>query len=158
MGLLRAGLGQPGVEEAFASALEMDRRMGSVIHEATTQAHWAAYLRRTGASADGVRQHEEPARAAASRYGLVRVLRIVGPENPEALPDGLTAREVEVLGLLAGGASNRDIATRLVISEHTAANHVRSILMKTQSPNRTTAAHYAVRHRLVGDGSEHGLE
>ena len=149
IGLLRAGLCRPGVEEAFASALEMDHRMGSVIHEATTHAHWAAHLRRIGAPADRVRSHDEPARAAARRHGLVRVLRILGSENPEAPPDGLTAREVEVLGLLVGGASNRDIATRLVISEHTAANHVRSILMKTQSPNRTAAAHYAVRHRLV---------
>ncbi len=156
IGLLRAGLGRPGVEQAFASALEMDRRMGSVIHEATTQAHWAAYLRRAGASADRVRQHEDPARDAARQHGLARVLRILGPETPASLPDGLTSREGEVLGLLAQGASNRDIAARLVISEHTAANHVRSILMKTQSPNRTSAAHYAVRHGLDGDGSDHG--
>jgi DNA-binding CsgD family transcriptional regulator len=154
---LRAGLGRSGVEASFASALEMDHRMGSALHEATTHAHWARHLRRVGAPADQVRQHEEPARAAARRHGLARVLRILGPDNSEALPDGLTAREVEVLGLLAEGASNRDIATQLVISEHTAANHVRSILMKTQSANRTAAAHYAVRHRLVReDGSEHG--
>ena len=158
IGLLRAGLGLPGVEHSFAAALDIDRRTGSVLHEATTHAHWASYLRGSGAPADRVRQHEEPARAVAQRRGLARVLRILGPQHPEALPDGLTAREVEVLRLLAGGASNRGIAALLVISEHTAANHVRSILMKTGSPNRTTAAHYAVRHRLVGDGSEHGLE
>ena len=117
-------------------------------------AHWAAYLRRTGASADRVREHELPARQAAARYGLARVLRLLGPEEPTAAPDGLTTREVEILRLLAEGASNRDIATRLVISEHTAANHVRSILMKTGSPNRTSAARYAARHDLLAAESD----
>ena len=45
-----------------------------------------------------------------------------------------------MLGLLGRGLSNRQIAEVLVISEHTAANHVRSILMKTGSTNRTQAA------------------
>jgi DNA-binding NarL/FixJ family response regulator len=47
-----------------------------------------------------------------------------------------------VLGLLAQGLGNRAIAERLVISENTAANHVRSILAKTGSANRTQAALY----------------
>ncbi len=69
---------------------------------------------------------------------------------PERLPpDGLSAREVEILGLVALGLSNRDIGARLHISEHTAANHIRSILRKTGSANRTEAATYAHRHRLV---------
>jgi DNA-binding NarL/FixJ family response regulator len=53
---------------------------------------------------------------------------------------GLTTREQEVLRLLGVGLSNREIAETLVISEHTAANHVRAILMKTNSANRTQAA------------------
>ncbi|MFE1644653.1 response regulator transcription factor [Microbacterium sp. P01] len=64
--------------------------------------------------------------------------------------DGLSEREVEVIGLLAEGCSNREIARRLVISEHTAANHVRSILWKTGSANRTQAARYARAHDLAG--------
>ena len=44
---------------------------------------------------------------------------------------GLTEREVDVLALVAEGRSNREIGERLHISQHTAANHVRSILMKT---------------------------
>ncbi|MBD3781439.1 MAG: AAA family ATPase, partial [Micrococcales bacterium] len=156
VGLLRAGLGLPGAETCFARSLEMDRRTGSVLHEATTQAHWAAHLRRSGAAADRVRVHERPAREVATHHGLARVLRILGPTQPRPVPDGLTGREVEVLGLLAEGASNREIARRLVISEHTAANHVRSILMKTGSRNRTSAARYAVRHGLVHPSSDDG--
>ena len=63
--------------------------------------------------------------------------------------DGLTTRELEVLRLIGRGRSDREIATDLFISEHTAANHVRSILMKTQSANRTAAARYAMRHGLL---------
>jgi len=54
-----------------------------------------------------------------------------------------------VLGLVARGLSNREIGAQLVISEHTAANHVRSILRKTRCGNRTEAASYAHRHGLV---------
>jgi DNA-binding NarL/FixJ family response regulator len=51
--------------------------------------------------------------------------------------------------LLAAGASNREIAARLVISEHTAANHVRNILTKIGAGNRTQAAIYASGHGLL---------
>jgi DNA-binding NarL/FixJ family response regulator len=54
-----------------------------------------------------------------------------------------------VLRLLAEGLLNREIAERLVISENTAANHVRSILAKTGSGNRTQAAMYAAAHQLL---------
>ena len=64
-------------------------------------------------------------------------------------PDGLSHREVQVLGLIAQGLSNRELGRSLVISEHTAANHVRSILRKTGCANRTEAASYAHRHGLV---------
>jgi DNA-binding CsgD family transcriptional regulator len=50
---------------------------------------------------------------------------------------------------VADGLSNREIGSALFISEHTAANHIRSILRKTNSSNRTEAASYAYRHGLV---------
>ena len=65
------------------------------------------------------------------------------------LPDGLSPREAEILRLVARGLSNREIGETLFISEHTAANHIRSILRKTGCANRTEAASYAHRHSLV---------
>jgi DNA-binding CsgD family transcriptional regulator/tetratricopeptide (TPR) repeat protein len=62
---------------------------------------------------------------------------------------GLTDREVGVLRLLVDGHSNREIGERLHISQHTAANHVRSILHKTGCANRTEAASWALRRGLV---------
>jgi DNA-binding CsgD family transcriptional regulator len=62
---------------------------------------------------------------------------------------GLSDREVGVLRLLVEGHSNREIGARLHISQHTAANHVRSILSKTGCANRTEAAAWALRRGLV---------
>jgi DNA-binding NarL/FixJ family response regulator len=64
--------------------------------------------------------------------------------------DELTSREVEVLGLIAIGRSNADIAMVLTISLNTVATHVRNILAKTGCTNRTEAAAYAMRHGLAG--------
>ena len=71
-------------------------------------------------------------------------------------PDGLTSREVEVLGLVAAGKMNREIAEDLIISVNTVGNHVRSILNKTNAANRTEAATYAVRQGLVPDDRPSG--
>jgi DNA-binding NarL/FixJ family response regulator len=54
-----------------------------------------------------------------------------------------------ILRLVTRGLSNREIGTVLTISEHTAANHVRSILRKTGCANRTEAATYAHRRALA---------
>jgi DNA-binding NarL/FixJ family response regulator len=66
-----------------------------------------------------------------------------------ALPDGLSAREVEVLRLLAAGKGNQQIADELVISLNTARKHVANILDKTGTANRAQAAVYAKDHGLV---------
>jgi NarL family two-component system response regulator LiaR len=61
----------------------------------------------------------------------------------------LTPRELEVLRLIAQGKSNRDIAAELVVSEKTVKTHVSNILAKLHLADRTQAALYAVRERLV---------
>jgi DNA-binding NarL/FixJ family response regulator len=61
----------------------------------------------------------------------------------------LTEREREVLGLIADGRSNREIARALVLSEKTVKTHVSNILMKLDLADRTQAALWAVRHNLT---------
>lgn len=71
------------------------------------------------------------------------------PERRRAGPDGLSAREVEVLRLVAQGRTNREIAKALVLSEGTVANHLTAIFTKTGVENRAAATAYAHRHGLV---------
>ncbi len=68
---------------------------------------------------------------------------------PASLPGGLTAREVEVLRLVASGRSNPQVAAELVLSEKTVARHLSNIFVKLDVASRTAAAAYAYEHGLV---------
>jgi len=122
---------------------------------------------------------EAPYEAARARVLVGRACRALGDEDAFALelaaarmvfedlaaaPDvasvdalagaagdahGLTARELEVLRLVASGKSNKEIAAALVISDHTAARHVQNIFKKLGVVSRTAAGAYAFEHGLV---------
>ncbi|MGA9595570.1 MAG: LuxR C-terminal-related transcriptional regulator, partial [Acidimicrobiia bacterium] len=135
----------------FEKALDMDRRMHAVVHEAETLLSFAAHLEIVG-------EHERAAelrqqgRAIADRIGLKRRIPLeqtVRPVRAKGNDLGLSGREIDVLRLLVEGLSNREIGERLMISTNTAANHVRSILMKTGATNRTQAAVLAATEGLL---------
>ena len=69
------------------------------------------------------------------------------PSRPEP-PDGLTHREAEILGLIARGLTNTEIAGRLCLSNHTIKTHINRIFAKTGSRDRAAAIGYAQRHRI----------
>ena len=71
----------------------------------------------------------------------------------EHLPAGLSEREVDVLGLVAQGLSNAEIAERLVVSPRTVEAHLRSVFQKLGVATRTAAAHEAVRLGILTRGS-----
>jgi DNA-binding CsgD family transcriptional regulator len=135
-------------ERDFVAALEMDRRMRSVVHTAETLAHHALFAATLGQT-NRARDLADQARALAEPIGQDRVVRTLEALERPTGPDGLTDRELDVLRLLAAGLSNQEIGARLHISGHTAANHVRRILLKTGAANRTQAAMYAAQHQLV---------
>jgi DNA-binding NarL/FixJ family response regulator len=85
--------------------------------------------------------------AAVSRAGAMDAAPVpVSAASPAALPrpqNDLTGREIEVLRLIATGATNREIADTLVISEGTVKNHISNILSRLQLRDRTQAAVYA---------------
>jgi DNA-binding NarL/FixJ family response regulator len=70
------------------------------------------------------------------------------PQQRDALPDGLTAREAEILGLIAQGMTNPEIADSLVLSHHTIKTHINRIFAKTNSRDRAAAVQYAQAHEL----------
>jgi DNA-binding NarL/FixJ family response regulator len=70
------------------------------------------------------------------------------PARPPELPDGLTQREVEILGLIAQGMTNGEIAGRLFLSNHTIKTHINRIFAKTGSRDRVAAISYAQRHNI----------
>jgi DNA-binding CsgD family transcriptional regulator len=79
---------------------------------------------------------------------LARVETLLRPEAPAAGAHGLTPRELQVLRLVATGKSNREIATELVLSEHTVARHVQNIFTKLGVSSRTAASAFAFAHDL----------
>ena len=92
----------------------------------------------------------EAARSVFQELGATPdVASVDAVAGPVGDTHGLTARELEVLRLVASGKSNREIASALVISEHTVARHVQNIFTKLGVPSRTAAGAYAFEHDLV---------
>jgi len=93
----------------------------------------------------------EAARATFERLGAVpdvaRVATLVREDADDT--HGLTPRELEVLRLVAAGKSNREIASTLVISEHTVARHLQNIFGKLDVSSRSAAGAFAFAHDLV---------
>ena len=82
----------------------------------------------------------EPAVAAKVIAEFTRVSRLVPAARMEQLVEPLSDRELEILGLIARGASNKEIAAQLFIAEGTVKNHVTHILGKLGVQDRTQAA------------------
>jgi DNA-binding CsgD family transcriptional regulator len=144
----------------FEDALAMNARMGAKPWLAHTQHEYARMLLRRGHPDDVDKaaglltealniSRELGMRALEERLVTLQEHRPVPPRQRHDYPCGLSQREVEVLRLIAAGKSNREIADMLCISTNTVANHVRNILTKTATANRTEAATFAVHQGLL---------
>ena len=80
---------------------------------------------------------------------LARLDELSGSAVRAAPPGGLSAREVEVLALVAAGHTNQQIAIELVLSEHTVRRHLQNIFTKLDVSSRAAATAYAYEHQLV---------
>jgi DNA-binding NarL/FixJ family response regulator len=87
-------------------------------------------------------------RAALLAAATSRQEKPAGPRVPEKLPDGLTQREAEILGMIARGMTNSGIAAELYLSAQTIKSHINRIFAKTGSANRADAIRYAHDHHL----------
>lgn len=169
-GLAGAG-GTPllaAMADTARGALALARREPALVPLRRALAGWlelrvpyeAAQVRMLLAAADRSAGDEEAARlelaaarAVFERLGALpdarRAAALLAGRRRHALPGGLTAREAEVLRLVAAGAKNRDIAQALVISEHTVARHLNNIFAKLDVTSRTAASAYGYAHDLI---------
>ena len=141
-------LGMPHCDGVEATRRLRERQPGTHVIVLTTFADdrsVVAALRavmRGEAAIDPVVQHHVVAAVAGTG---------AGEATEEALPDGLTPREAEVMSLIAAGLSNAEIAERLVITEATVKSHVNHLFGKTGVRDRAQAVAYAYRNGLAPD-------
>ena len=148
-----------GARRLLEDAVDLFTRCGLPFEAAQARLELARALR-NGGKATAAREEAEAARAAFRQLGaghgvevaakLLTGLDEAGANGGMAQPQSrLSARELEVLRLLAEGLTNSEIATRLVISEHTVHRHVTNILRKLGVSSRVAATAYAHRHGLA---------
>ncbi len=100
---------------------------------------------------EGIRAGDSPISDSLTTRVLEELRQHDNPNTAAPMEkDGLTARDLEVLEYVASGATNREIAERLCITENTVKIHLHNILEKLHVENRIQAAMYAVREGLVG--------
>jgi DNA-binding NarL/FixJ family response regulator len=160
LGLLCAAMARwSDARRHFEEALAMNKRIGARVQLAYTQHDYAAMLLARGEAGDrgcvldllkaGLERAREIGMRALEERAAARLNELGATPRSAMADDDLTAREAEVLRLIAIGRSNADIALALAISLNTVATHVRNILAKTGCANRTEAAAYAMRHGLA---------
>jgi DNA-binding NarL/FixJ family response regulator len=124
---------------------------GYLTKDASAEQIAAAITRVAGGEAsldEAIQTKVVEAVTAVARGASAAGLAAGEPEKVE-LPDDLTAREAEVLGLIAGGLSNQEIAECLVVSPATVKSHVNHLFAKIGARDRAQAVGYAYRHGLV---------
>ena len=143
----------PGVAVVVLTTYADDRTVLDALHAGarsylTKDADRADIARALHAAAGGLtvldpRVHAMLLQAASAPARPGEAPGVAGPP-----PDGLTQREVEILGLIAQGLTNPEIAQRLFLSNHTVKTHINRIFAKTGSRDRVAAIGYAHRHQI----------
>jgi DNA-binding NarL/FixJ family response regulator len=136
---------------ALRRAAELWQELGASYEAARARALVGMACEALG-DADATMLELEAARAVFAKLGAEPDLaevdsRLPGGETVDA--HGLTARELEVLRLVAAGRSNREIAEELVISEHTVARHLQNTFAKLGVSSRTAATAFAYERNLL---------
>ncbi len=153
-GQIRRQAGDPDAASSFIAALENLRHYDESLLASRARLEMAYTLKEIDPVGAGA--WANAALASFNRLGAThdaaeatKLLRDLGiaPHRSPHLGETLTERENEVLGLIAAGLSNREIAERLVISVKTAEHHVSQILNKIGLRNRSEAAAFAVSRK-----------
>jgi two-component system, NarL family, response regulator LiaR len=146
---------RPGARVLVLTSFVADDKVFPAIKAGAT-----GYLLKDSSPDDLVRAIRQVHRGEPSLHPTIArklLQEIARPPEQEPAPESLTAREVEVLRLIAQGLSNQEIADRLVVSEPTVRAHVSRILGKLHLASRTQAALYAVREGLTSGDAPSGV-
>jgi DNA-binding NarL/FixJ family response regulator len=130
-------------DSSVLAALQAGAR--SYITKDADRAHIAQALR---SAATGLAVLDPAVQSVLLAAAAARPGEPAGRRLPGKLPDGLTQREAEILGMIARGMTNPDIAAQLFLSTHTIKSHINRIFAKTGSADRTAAIRYARDHDL----------
>jgi DNA-binding CsgD family transcriptional regulator/tetratricopeptide (TPR) repeat protein len=136
---------------AFRQAGQRWRELGMPYELARAQVGAGAAYRRLGDHGTAAIELDA-ARTVFDRLGArvdLASVEALAERSPNGHVEVLTAREREVLRLLATGRTNRQLAADLGISEHTVARHVQNIFLKLDLPSRAAATAYAYEHGMV---------
>ncbi|HLI37203.1 MAG TPA: response regulator transcription factor [Streptosporangiaceae bacterium] len=136
-GYLTKDAGSRQIAQAINAAVS-----GQAVLSPGVQARLVAAAAGGGQSAAAGGTAAQGSPGAAAGHGPLRAL--------PPLPDGLTAREADVLRLIAAGQSNAEIAAALFVSEATVKTHINHLFAKARLRDRAQAVQYAYRHGLAG--------
>ena len=136
----------------FDEVLQVYAELKTRPFQARTQTDYAEFLLRSDLPADRTQASQllYEARATADALSMRKLIERIDSLMTEGEShEGLSHREIEVLTLIAAGTSNKRVAEKLHISPATVATHVRNILRKTATRNRTEAVNFARRSALI---------
>jgi DNA-binding CsgD family transcriptional regulator len=150
-GVLRLAEGDvPAAVECLRHACATWQELGLPYEAARARMRHGMAVRQAG-DEEGARLELRAALAAFERLGAADDAATAAgllAGRPD-LPRGLTAREAEVLRLVAAGRTNRQVAAELMLSEHTVARHLQNIFAKLGLSSRSAATAFAFEHGLV---------
>jgi ATP/maltotriose-dependent transcriptional regulator MalT len=156
-GVLAAARGdQRAASRSLAESADLYRKSGAPYEEGRTRLELAEALARVGErdrarreAAEATRALRQLGAAGAADRGDALLRELERPEPPRTGPGPLTQRQLEILRLVAQGASNAEIARRLSLSEHTVKRHVANLLTRLGLKTRAAAAAHAARLGLL---------
>ena len=159
-GVLAAARGdQRKASRCFEESADLYQRSAAPYEEGRARLELAAALGRIGErdrarreAAEATQALRQLGAASAAEQGKALVAELEAPERPAAAAPAagaLTPRQLEILKLVAQGASNAEIAKRLALSEHTVKRHVANLLTRLSLRTRAAAAAHAAKLGLI---------